>query len=878
MKNIAHLLFTIVCLSIIFINISEGQVNLSKGLVAFYPFNGNAKDASGNGHDGTVNNASLSSDRFGHSNKAYSFNGSQGITVSSLSNLGTTGATMSCWLKTTSTASSLQVLWGVPGTLYLNIFKTGYYVGVFDGSGGSHSSSNDNTTQLNTGDWYNITATNDGKTTYLYVNGSLENSYSDKQLQTSVGFAIAQYNSGVGTGYTGSIDDVRLYYRQLSDSEVVAIYQAPDVSFGYKNVCYLDTMHFTDSSTTVSGSTYLWNFGDSKTSSLSNPVHYYSSPGTYKVTLKITSPYGSYDTTSRYVTVYNTPIPSFSANASIQCFSSNQFNLFNTSSGTGTLSYTWNFGDGTTSNSVSATHSYNAAGAYKVTLQAENQYGCVDTVSQVMSATSAHPGFTINSKEQCLSGNEFDITNTTTGPGTVTYFWDFGDGSTSSLSNPKHSYSNAGDYSIRVSAYSGSGCVDTISQNIIVDQEPVAIISVNNKIQCLASQNYSFTGTGVVTTGKIVSWLWSFGDNGTSSIQNPTHVYSAAGSYIVKLTITSDKFCTSSILDTVVVVASPHASFSTNSSTQCLLTQNFVFNNLSTVTTGSLKYKWIYGDGSAVSTSQSSNHIFANVGNFTVSLLAISDYGCIDTFTDVLHVVAPPVAAISASGSTKICEGENVTLFTNQGSGYAFQWYRNGSKVTNAGSSDNYSVSVSGAYKVGISNGSGCSDTSPVIYVAVNPLPARPVITQSGRLLLSSAGTSYQWFLNDTLIKGANLGYYTPSSSKGVYSVSITDSNGCSNSSYDYLFDVSAIDPQISPDIIKIYPNPAHDFLNIAQLSSIIKIKAIQIVAINGNIAKIIDPTFNSTLDIPLTEMSKGIYFIRLICVDNTFVQKLIIE
>src|ERR1017187_1105850 len=143
--------------------VSFAQVNLTKGLVAYYPFSGNANDASGNGHNGSVNNATLTTDRFGNANCAYSFNGSVGITVPTLSNTGTSGATLSLWVKTTTTVSAVQLVQGVPGVIYLNLFTSGHYLGVFDGSGGNNSASNESKTSINSGSWYNIITKNDGK-------------------------------------------------------------------------------------------------------------------------------------------------------------------------------------------------------------------------------------------------------------------------------------------------------------------------------------------------------------------------------------------------------------------------------------------------------------------------------------------------------------------------------------------------------------------------------------------------------------------------------------------------------------------------------------------------------------------------------------------
>jgi|GEM_PF-5761137 len=309
MKKILISCMCAVCALAVFPTVLMAQVNLNKGLVAYYPFNGNAVDATGNGYNGSFgSDVTLSTDRYGRANKAYNFSGGQGISVSPFSNTGgPTGGTMSFWMKSTSTAQYVQMVWGVPGTIWLNLFTTGHYVGVYDGVAGSHSSSNESKSTVNDGNWYNLTSTNDGSTTRVYVNGVLENTYSDVELKTSVGLVIGAYNSGYNVGYSGKLDDVRIYFRQLSDSEVMAVYQMPLTAFGFKNVCLNDSMHFSDSSIAVKGSKYAWSFGDGISSVTTSPAHLYAKAGNYNVTLKITSPYGSVDSITKTVTVINSP-------------------------------------------------------------------------------------------------------------------------------------------------------------------------------------------------------------------------------------------------------------------------------------------------------------------------------------------------------------------------------------------------------------------------------------------------------------------------------------------------------------------------------------------------------------------------------------------
>jgi len=112
----------------LFVKGQSGKVKLDSGLVACYPFNGNANDESGNGNNGTVNGATLTTDRFGNPNSAYSFNGvSDYISLNSKTklNLGSSSRTFCVWVKTSST--SLQ---GMFSKMKRNLPYTGYFFAI----------------------------------------------------------------------------------------------------------------------------------------------------------------------------------------------------------------------------------------------------------------------------------------------------------------------------------------------------------------------------------------------------------------------------------------------------------------------------------------------------------------------------------------------------------------------------------------------------------------------------------------------------------------------------------------------------------------------------------------------------------------------------
>jgi trimeric autotransporter adhesin len=198
---------------------SKAQVNLTDGLIAYYPFSGNAGDSSGNGHDGTINNASLVQDRFGNNGHAYSFDGiKKGITIPSLGDFGSGGVTISLWVKTTKNGAAIALVQGRIGTLWMNVYKLGSFIAMFNGTIGNNTAADVSNTNIASGTWVNLTATNDGTTTKLYVNGVLEKSYAESLITGGSDFIIANQN------FVGSIDDIRIYGRAISAAEALAIY------------------------------------------------------------------------------------------------------------------------------------------------------------------------------------------------------------------------------------------------------------------------------------------------------------------------------------------------------------------------------------------------------------------------------------------------------------------------------------------------------------------------------------------------------------------------------------------------------------------------------------------------------------------------------
>ncbi|MDD5187465.1 MAG: DUF2341 domain-containing protein, partial [Methanoregula sp.] len=151
-----------------------------------------------------------------------------------------------------------------------------------------------------------------------------------------------------------------------------------------------------------------------------------------------------------------------------------------------------------------------------------------------------------------------NFTDTSTGSPTV-WNWSFGDGTTSSLQNPVHTYVTTGNYTVNLTATNSVGSSSKVQAEYIkvggALAAPVAgfTADVTNGTAPL-TVNFTDQSTGTPT-----SWLWDFGDNDTSSVQNPSHTYTAAGTYTVNLTVTGAGGSTSAVKTSLITVTSPGA-------------------------------------------------------------------------------------------------------------------------------------------------------------------------------------------------------------------------------------------------------------------------------------------------------------------------------
>ncbi|MBI4932201.1 MAG: PKD domain-containing protein [Bacteroidetes bacterium] len=419
-----------------------------------------------------------------------------------------------------------------------------------------------------------------------------------------------------------------------SDAVMVTINALPVVAFVAPNECFNTQTSFTDQST---GSTsWLWNFGEpssgpNDTSSIQNPNHTYSNAGTFTVTLVATNQFGCVDSLKKVVIV--NPLPQASFTASTVCIGNTTLFADQSSVSPGSLiNWNWNFADPNSGASNISTlqnpsHTYTAAGTFNVVLTVTSDSGCQSTI-QIPVNVLALPIAAFSFQNICENYPAQFNNNSTAPP--LTWTWTFGDGNSSTQQSPSHTYVGFGTYTVTLIATTSGGCADTVSDTIVIYPNPVPDFIADSV--CIGFTN-SFSDLSMIPQGSITNWNWAFGDGNTDTVQNPTHIYSSSGTYTATLSLTSNNGCTTAISHSVFVYAQPTADFSVSPNSITELGELFAFSDLSY--TGIVQWAWTFGDGDS-SSVQNPGHSYADTGMYNVTLIVISQFGCIDT---VMHFV-----------------------------------------------------------------------------------------------------------------------------------------------------------------------------------------------------------------------------------------------
>jgi len=375
------------------------------------------------------------------------------------------------------------------------------------------------------------------------------------------------------------------------------------------------SVKFTDLSQYATG--WNWDFGDGTYSSVHNPVYVYNKAGNYTVNLTVSNANG---TDSKFATITALPVYPVAAFSAFPITGKAPLAVTFTDDSTGSpTSWKWSFGDGAYSQAKNPIYTYTEDGKYNVSLTVTNAVGTNTTIKSNYIVVSSFrlpiANFTSNVTSGIAPLNVSFIDTSANNP--TAWKWTFGDGTNSTVRNPTHKYTKAGNYTVSLTATNVAGNNTTTKTNYIkVVTKPVATFSAS-PTSGKAPLNVRFADK---STGSPTSWSWNFGDKSTSTAQNPTHKYTKAGKYTVSLTVKNVAGTNTKTMTNYITVnaspVKPVAAFSASPTTG-KHPLNVKFTDKSTGSPTS--WSWNFGDKST-STAQNPTHKYTKAGKYTVSL------------------------------------------------------------------------------------------------------------------------------------------------------------------------------------------------------------------------------------------------------------------
>lgn len=615
------------------------------------------------------------------------------------------------------------------------------------------------------------------------------------------------------TNSNGCIDDTTFVNAVCTNAAPVA-----DFTSTNPNSCYAPlTIDYTQAVTgTHPPFSYKWSFpgGNPSTSTAANPSVNYSTPGFYNTELIVTDSKGCSDTLKQnnYVLI-GTNIADFQISTTKGCTPLMVYCDFPGYTHVQGIEWTAVGSSVPSGTSHEFQTVYTTPGTYQICASATYPGNCVvKKCTTITVGTLPIAAFTVTGNNPTCSPplNNVRFTNTSTGTGTLSYAWKFpgGSPSTSSSATPAPvNYGSCGNFNVTLIVTNSEGCADTLSRDSLIKIDcPIADVTSPITKGCLPFAA-SFNSTG--STGAPVKWWWNFGDSTSttatqSTAQNPTHVYTKAGCFSIRLIIENALKCrdTLRLSNFICTGPKPDAAFSATPTVLCAGSV-VTFTNLSTGIDAKTRFFWDFKGSppfDVMSAIKNPTYTYSDTGVFDVAMIA-SNNGCNDTINIPKYIkVKPPVASFYVERS---CFGKDDVTLHGEGSIGAdtYSWsIPGGSPSSSTSPTVNIHFNAPGDYEATLTVTNlqtGCSNSvkQAIAIRHVNAdfnmqnkegcAPFKACLEN-----LSTDAAAYQWYI--TTQTGAQLFWGRAPSpcptilTSGVYNVMLiaTDVNNCSDTIY----------------------------------------------------------------------------------------------
>lgn len=499
--------------------------------------------------------------------------------------------------------------------------------------------------------------------------------------------------------------------------------------------------------------TYAWSFGDGSTGTGVSPTHTYAATGTFAVTVTVTNTDGLSATASTTAAISapaaQPPVASAGGPYTGTAGSLLSFSAAASTDPKGeTLTYTWKFGDGAVATGVTPTHIYTAAGTYTVTVTVTNTDSASSSASTTATISAApvgpptaYPGGVYSGTAgQAILLNGADSTDPAAGTKsattTLTYAWNFGDGTTGAGPTPLHSYTTAGTYTVTLTVTSTSGQSNTAQTTATIVAGPpatgtVPVVNAGGPYSATVGQPVTLTGSATDTSGDTLSYIWSFGDGQSADGATVTHTYTTSGTFSPTLSVHNS---TNGAQASAVVTVAPSAAAGApvaraGGPYTASINLPVTLDGTQTTNPGNriLTYTWDFGDASAPGTSATPSHTYTAQGTYTVSLTVSDGQGNTSNASTQVTVGGPPAEAITANaggpyndvtGHTVIFDGTRSA--DNLGNALTYTWdFGDGTSATGATPGHAYSSNGTFTAKLTVSS-NGMTQTATAV-VTITP-------------------------------------------------------------------------------------------------------------------------------------------------------------
>jgi len=478
------------------------------------------------------------------------------------------------------------------------------------------------------------------------------------------------------------------------------------------------TVRFTDTSTGYPLS-WNWSFGDGGTSSEQHPTYTYALPGNYTVNLTASNDNGETTITKENCITVTTPLLEANISANVTAGTVPLSVQFLDESIGAPNKWFWEFGDGNTSALQNPAHIYTEIGTYDVTLTVNDEWSSdSSTYISYINVTPAPPTADFSAiPTQGTAPLTVQFSDTSGGAPTA-WNWSFGDSNFSSEQNPLHTYNIPGNYTVDLTASNeyGEGTISKEGYITVIAPLLEANFSANVTTGTIPlAVKFSDESMGAPTV-----WLWTFGDNATSTDQNPTHTYTTPGTYSVNLTVQdaySESTTTKPYLIMVTPPLAPEASFSVNVTRGTVpLTVAFTDNSTGEIT----EWLWEFGDGAMILT-RNATHTYTSTGTYTARL-TVTGPGGNATAKRIITVNAVTEITFFTANTTA-GPAPLAVHFTDTSTGEPTAWsWTFGDGNTSTDQNPTHTYTAPGNYTVSLEVNGGADTCTRPAYITVTPI------------------------------------------------------------------------------------------------------------------------------------------------------------